>query len=106
MTILINENGIKIFQLSKREIRVLTILYHNGPMMLSETVRASKIPRATLYPIIQKLKERGFIRRQGSTSQIHWSIEPEDNIKEILQNFIDSEPSEPPHSPSSPGYQP
>ena len=105
MTILINEKGIKIFQLSKEEIRVLNLLYRNGPLILSQIVRGSKIPRTNLYRVTKKLKERGFINHRGPESQRCWFIESEDNIINILQNFISSEPSLIPYSPSHPNYR-
>lgn len=107
MSILINEKGIKIFQLSKNETRVLNTLYKSSkPLILAQIARASKIPKTTLPPILKKLKERGFIDHGGPTSQRWWTIESEDNIKYLLENFLSSEPSAPPWSPSSPGYQP
>lgn len=69
-------------------------------------VRATKISRATIHPIIKKLKERGFINHEGPNTQLRWFIESEDNIIRTLQDFTLSEPSEPPYSSSSPGYQP
>ncbi len=105
MTILINEKGIKIFQLSKNEIRILHVLYNNDPLLLSQLVRTTKIPRMTLYPIIKKLKDRGLIKNMGPKSQIRWFIISENDIIEILKDLINSKPSEPRWSPSSPGYQ-
>ena len=107
MTILINEKGIKIFQLSKKDAKLLDTLYKsNRPLILSQIARASKIPKTTLSPILKKLKERGFINQGGPTSQKRWTIESEDNIKYLLEDFLLSEPSTLPWSPSSPGYQP
>ena len=104
MTILINEEGIKVFQLSKKEIRVLDILYRNGPLILSQIVRASKISRTSLCRTIKRLKQRGFINHRGPTTQLYWFIESENNILNILRNFISSEASPPPYSPSHPDY--
>ena len=106
MTILINEKGINIFQLSKKEVLVLDILYRNSPLTLSQLVRTTKIPRTNLYRVVKKLKERGFINHRGPSTQLCWFIESEENIIYILQNFISSPPSPPPFSPSHPDYQP
>lgn len=67
------EQQTKILALSKRENNVLRSLENAKSIFVLS--KNTKIPRATLYPIIKKLYERGFVKCKSDGSRyIYQSI--------------------------------
>jgi DNA-binding MarR family transcriptional regulator len=61
MTVMFTKDQLKFLDLSKREHKVLSFIRTDAECMLVIS-RKTKIPRATMYLIIKKLYQRGFIR--------------------------------------------
>jgi sugar-specific transcriptional regulator TrmB len=61
------EQQTKILGLSKRENNVLRSLENAKSIFVLS--KYTKIPRATLYPIIKKLYERGFVKCKSDGSR-------------------------------------
>ncbi|GEM_PF-5557745 len=71
-----------ILGISVKENKVLASLKKSKSIFtLSKNV---KIPRASLYPIIQKLFQRGFIRSKSVGNRFHFQAISKENLSEML----------------------
>lgn len=76
---MVEKNQAKFLGLEKREIKIIQSLKEKPKSMfvLSDDVH---IPRATLYPIITKLSDRGFIFTQRIGKRIMYQATPANEL--------------------------
>jgi len=77
-----NKEQKNILGISVKENKVLASLKNTKSIFtLSKDV---KIPRASLYPIIKKLFQRGLIRSRSHGNRFQYQAVPKENISEML----------------------
>lgn len=74
------DDAIKLLGLSKNEVTVLGLLgEHNNPVSIS---RNCNIPRPTIYVTLEKLEERGLIKKRKHSNKQYWEKAGEQDIED------------------------
>ncbi len=83
-----------ILQLSPKERGILKILSKQEQMLISDISKKADIPRMTLYPLLNKLKERGLISYKRSGKRKFWHVELPEKIAQTFTHLASSMTSE------------
>ena len=81
-----------ILGLKENEVSILEALSHNE-LMISDLSIQTKIPRTSLYYILPKLEERGFVKEVKRAKKVFWKKMDDEDIynthEEALKGFKD-----------------
>ena len=81
-----------ILGLKENEVSILKALSHSE-MMISDLSTQTKIPRTSLYYILPKLEERGFVKEVKQAKKVFWRKMDDEDIynthEEALESFKD-----------------
>ncbi|MEN9605046.1 MAG: Sugar-specific transcriptional regulator TrmB, partial [Candidatus Parcubacteria bacterium] len=72
---MLSKEFIDILNLSRLETTILKSLTKSPQLIIADIVRATRIPRMTLYPVLNILKKRGLIDFVREGRRRYWSIE-------------------------------
>lgn len=84
---LLTPNLIKTLDLSPKDIRILNTLDSGSTFLISDISKYSKIPRMTLYPILDNLKDRNLIDYKRSGKRKYWYLESHNKIASKLSHI-------------------
>ncbi len=74
----LNLKTIELLQLSRKEVSILENLDENGNYTVADISRISRLPRMTLYPLLQILRKRGLLDYKRQGKRRYWfSTSPE-----------------------------
>ncbi len=79
--------SLKILGLNKEECSILQVIKGQS-YKIDELSKITKIPRTSLYYILPRLEERGFIRKSTQGKKVFWKQGK--NIKDVYQSALDS----------------
>ena len=82
---ILNENQNKILGISKKENIILESLVNSKSIFALN--KDTKIPRATLYPIIKNLQERGFIKSESFGKRFKYQTVSLKILGEIIEKI-------------------
>jgi sugar-specific transcriptional regulator TrmB len=76
---------------SEYEARAYQTLVQHGPVTGYELAKVSRIPRPNIYPVLQKLEERGAVVRLNSEGMTRYAaVPPEELLTRIGHRFQDT----------------
>jgi sugar-specific transcriptional regulator TrmB len=73
--------------LDKKEIKILSAI-QQSPKSMFVISNEVNIPRATLYPIVEKLSDRGFIHSVRKGQRVLYQLTPTDQLVSRLSALI------------------
>lgn len=88
MELSINE-GLGSVGLSEKEIAVYTSLLELGESSINKITKKSEVNRVTVYPIIQKLIEKGFVSKLYKEGKSYFKAIPPEQILDLLKEKSD-----------------
>lgn len=74
--------------LSQDHLRIFLILTEYGDHTILELSKRTKIPRTTLYTLIEPLEKKGFISRSNELGKTFWSAIQPENVRGIFEKEI------------------
>lgn len=77
---------IELFRLSKKETRVLKSLTEGQSYTVADIVRAAKLPRMTIYPLLDVLKKRKMIDFSRRGKRRYWFLVPADEFIKTISH--------------------
>jgi sugar-specific transcriptional regulator TrmB len=88
--------GLQAFGLDKKEAKIYLASLRLGPASVLDIARQTKLPRTTIYPILEKLEARGVFRAgKIKKKTVYTAVEPtelERRLKERMEAFAQVAP--------------
>ncbi len=83
------KEALESLELRDKEVRVYTALLELGEASVSDITKKSEVNRVTVYPVIQKLIEKGFVSKLFKEGKNYFKAIPPRQILDILKEKSD-----------------